>query len=448
MALLYNSPTFRSGGVKIRQLGQTSGDTVDVIIEDNAVTARRSYHNHPERTAWIVTLGSLVILCSLLGGVLWGGRWYLNTAKDRLTTNVASIGGTVLVRSGETASPLAILPNSQMVVDQATIVSTDEGSQAVLTFFEESTITLYGNTTLVIHASNRPRFRWSKALPRIEIEILSGRIRATPAKGHDQLTFVIRTPHAETTLSQGSYAVEANNELTQVTVREGAATVSSQGNTVALQKGERSAIPQNQPPSEATAAEQDLVHNGDFSDNSLAGWESDIFVPDNAQGRVNATVSLDRIDGRFVVLLKSTGEDNIHTDAAIEQQINKDVQDFQSLRINVDIQLNEQSLPGGGFQGSEFPILIKLSYKDAEGNDRDWYRGFYYATPPGNYILYDQVDNASEQISRNLWYPYESENLLATLGDIKPVYVKSIRIYASGWLYDSMVTNVQLLAQD
>jgi hypothetical protein len=111
-------------------------------------------------------------------------------------------------------------------------------------------------------------------------------------------------------------------------------------------------------------------------------------------------------------------------------------------------QLIRQMIPGGGQIGTEFPLMIQLAYRDAEGNDRNWYHGFYYVPPPGNYILYNEADNSSESINQFLWYPYESKNLLTTLGPAKPVYIKYIRVYASGWIYDTMVTDIQLLAQD
>jgi hypothetical protein len=92
--------------------------------------------------------------------------------------------------------------------------------------------------------------------------------------------------------------------------------------------------------------------------------------------------------------------------------------------------------------------MLHIAYKDAEGNDRDWFHGFYYEPPPDNFVLYNQPDNSSERIARYIWYPYESVNLLTTLGPAKPVFIKSIRIYSSGWLYEAMVANISLLAQE
>jgi len=124
------------------------------------------------------------------------------------------------------------------------------------------------------------------------------------------------------------------------------------------------------------------------------------------------------------------------------------VQDFDSLRVQLDVRLNRQSLPGGGTLGSEFPVMIHLAYKDADGNDRDWYHGFYHVPPPENWLLFNTPDNSSERVARFFWYPYESVNLLDSLGTSKPVYIKYVRIYASGWIYDALIADVALLAAD
>jgi hypothetical protein len=51
------------------------------------------------------------------------------------------------------------------------------------------------------------------------------------------------------------------------------------------------------------------------------------------------------------------------------------------------------------------------------------------------------------EIPRNVWYSYESGNLMEIL-DIKPAHLTSIKIYASGHDYQSMVTEVELLAKE
>ena len=383
-----------------------------------------------------------------MSAALWGGDWYLANAKDRLDTIVTSINGTILVTPPNADAPLPVLRSNQLAVAESTIISTDETSQATLTFYDDSTITLYSNTTLVIQHSNRSRFNWRSPRDLIEVELQRGRIRATSTKQNERRIFAINTIYGQTKLTTGSYSIEVNEAQTQVSTRLGLAQLTAQNTTVQIQAGQLSTVKPNEPPAAAIAAEQNLLLNGDFQAGLDEAWQLDIFVPENTADRISATAQVKSIGGRPVVEFTSQGVDNIHTEVGIEQVINKDVQDFQSLRIDADIRLIYQSLPGGGQLGSEFPIFIKLTYKDAEGNDRDWYHGFYYETPPGNYLLYDLPDNSSENISQNIWYPYESDNLLALLGENKPVYVKSIRIYSSGWIYTAMIADVKLLAQD
>jgi hypothetical protein len=52
------------------------------------------------------------------------------------------------------------------------------------------------------------------------------------------------------------------------------------------------------------------------------------------------------------------------------------------------------------------------------------------------------------KVIQDEWYLFESENLMQTLGDIRPVYIESVRVYASGWDWDSAITNISLLVQE
>ncbi len=424
---------------------------------------------NPERTAWIVLLLSFFIFCALTVSIPLSIRWYIINAYTPLPSTLTSVRGTVLVKHIREDQPVPVTRGITHDLDELDLVTTDSTSQATLTLFDESIVTLYNNTTLIVQKTGRPRFALSNEPERITLEIVKGRMRADVAPTEVKRAFIIQSPHAKAVLMPGSYAIEVNNEGSQLTSRAGEAAVSAQGETIIVLENKRTTVALNQPPSETSAAEQNLIANGNFSRGLNSTWEATAFVPANTitetqqvttfEGdkfliKVDAnkiiTTSLRVIthDNRSALEFKSEGVDNIHTEASVQQNVNKDVQDFRSLRIAADIKLNNQSLPGGGQIGTEFPLMIQLAYRDAEGNDRNWYHGFYYAPPPGNYILYNEPDNSSESINQFLWYPYESKNLLTTLGPAKPVYIKYIRVYASGWIYDTMVTDIQLLAQD
>jgi hypothetical protein len=47
------------------------------------------------------------------------------------------------------------------------------------------------------------------------------------------------------------------------------------------------------------------------------------------------------------------------------------------------------------------------------------------------------------------WFLYDSPNLMQIdPPELRPVVVQSVRVYASGHSYESMVTDVELLAQE
>ncbi|MBN1220397.1 MAG: FecR domain-containing protein [Anaerolineae bacterium] len=375
--------------------------------------------------------------------------WYIVNATTPFSTEVTSVRGTVLL--GEPQSQLdterlfSLTDGNAVSVEELTTISTDDTSQAILSFFNDSSLTMYSNTKITLRETREPRFGISPNPSRITVELQQGRVRATSARRREEVNFDIIAPYTRIELGQGSFSIETAEAEVQVTSRLGQATVIGQGQAATLKQSERAVVG----PATLSAplpAAQNLLTNSDFNPDTFTDtWEVYRIEPIEV---VSTTIEVTNFVGRNVLVLRSAGEDNVHSETGVIQKVNKDVRDFQSLRVFAEVRLLQQSLPGGGHLGSEFPIMLHVAYKDAENNDRDWFHGFYYDPPPDNFILYNQPDNSNERIARYIWYPYESVNLLTTLGPAKPVYIKSIRIYASGWIYEAMVANISLLAQE
>jgi hypothetical protein len=51
-----------------------------------------------------------------------------------------------------------------------------------------------------------------------------------------------------------------------------------------------------------------------------------------------------------------------------------------------------------------------------------------------------------ERIPQDAWFDYASGNILETIYP-RPARLKSLLIYASGWDYESMVTDVSLVVE-
>jgi hypothetical protein len=83
-----------------------------------------------------------------------------------------------------------------------------------------------------------------------------------------------------------------------------------------------------------------------------------------------------------------------------------------------------------------------LDYKDIYGGVRHYVWGFYYENPAGH-----PINVEAYKIHRDRWYPFESGNLMKKLPG-EPAYIISLKIYASGHDYESMVSEVELLAEE
>ena len=402
--------------------------------------------SNPERTAWIILLNAFSIFCLLLILIPASIHWYITNATLPFMTRVTSVRGVVVINDPSAELSPSITDGNSALIEESFSVVTDNTSQAILTFFDDSSLTMYGNTGVTIQETQEPRFsRFSSNPTKIIVNVQQGRVRATSTRTRADLNFDIKTPQAYVELSQGSFSIEVSPEETQVTVRLGQVNVIGHEQAVTLGQGERAIVGLDAVPSQPLPAAQNLLRESNFTPAFRDYWE--VYAIEAIEG-VTTTVEVISFQDRSVLLLRSEGQDNRHTETGVIQQVNKDVRDFQSLRIFAEVRLVRQSLPGGGIIGSEFPIMLRLDYKDADNNDRSWYHGFYYAPPAENYILFNLPDNSSERIARFIWYPYESENLLTILGPAKPVSIKSIRIYASGWIYEAMVANISLLAQE
>jgi hypothetical protein len=381
----------------------------------------------------MVLLSAFATFCILAVSMPLGVRWYVINATSTHKTALTAIRGTIVVQ--ERGQPLAV--TEEMEVSEGATTKTDFTSQAFLTFFEDSTAILYNDAQVVLLKTRTPRFDLSPRPDTIILEVKGGRVHIGVAPAIDSpLYFEVRFPQGLAVLEEdGGYSVEVSEEQVQIRVDRGQALATAAGTTVELNQRERTVIAAGEAPSNPMPAAQSLVVNGNFQQDLSEGW-----VAYNEQGvdggEVDGEVEIQPIGDRRALFFSRMGEAGNHCETGIRQKIDKDVRDFTSLKLHLDVRLIYQSLSGGGFQGTEYPIMVRLDYKDPWGNDQFWVHGFYYQNEDNNPTQY------GEQIPRYVWYPYETGNLLEILADTRPTRIKQIHIYASGHEYQSMISEV------
>jgi hypothetical protein len=401
----------------------------------------------PESRAWTVVVAGVVTLCTIAVSVPLAIRSYIiNATTVELAVLEEPIDGVVYVKEPGGQDLIAIRQRHEAIPEGSTI-ATDEHLRAFVRLFDDSTLTLYNNTEVILERMRSPRYSLSPKSNDIRIRVLWGRVGiavASPMKGTSHVT--VYSPQATMVLKEGSYSAAIDLDETQLTVRTirpGEATVTTAHETRAFSSG-RCRIADGQPIQGPLPPEQNLIVNGDFSSPLDRGWA---VQPPQRQDENDPYGKADIVvrDGKTLLSFTRSGAQT-HGETSIIQRIDKDVHDFDLLKMSFEVLVNEQSLRGGGYASTEFPVMVELQYKDAEGNSRSQYWGFYHRDP-GTGPEWAKMVNGTKVVQGE-WYLFESENLIRSLGDIKPVRIDAVRVYASGWDWDSAITNVSLLVQE
>ena len=389
---------------------------------------------NPAATAWIVLLLSFftcgVIAFSAPAAVMWYRAEALKV--DPATLEVIA-GTAILVKRGSTQET-AITGAS--AVGEGDAIRTAENSQAMLWLPGGSNLRLWPDALLKVIQLRSSRFNGNNAAiqlrqerghSRVEVAMLVTRARS----------FQIATPEGAVTLREGSYSLDLQPGRSEVTTHFGSASVEAGGRSVEVLKGERSAIVAGGPPGDPVPSARNLVVNGEFA-KGLEGWQ---WGNREAEEPVLGAVQPELADGLPAVRFLRTGATK-HAETFLVQNVNADVTDFRSLKLGLDLKLVDQSLSGGGWLGSEYPLMIKVKYRDAWGSETVFRRGFYFQNrdrhPTSN----------GEQVEHNVWVKREAYDLFnRSITDPRPTSIVSVELAASGWSFESLATNVRLVAE-
>lgn len=406
-----------------------------------------SWRQNPTRVAWFIVLANLLACCVLAVAVPLGTRSYLLHSTRAKTTNLTATQGTVQVWPAGQSDPVAV-PDRRAVTEGSAVV-TDDKAKALLALSSDAagerldtSIQLDLNTAILLKEARAPRYPWSTDPDQIGLDLRKGRIYLTTQREDDrQVQTEVLTPQAKLLLDQGAFDVLVQGDQTQVRARSGSGLVQSEGRQVTVNGGERVTVTAGQPPALPVPDTLNLVLNGRFEGRISPPWETytSLGQPNLEPGKV----SLEEIgQGRAIRFTRST-EDGAPNEVGLVQEVNRDVEGYDSLVLRFDLELLNQSVPGGGYQASEYPVMVRIDYTDVNGKDQFWVHGFYYLDLPSG-VTWVPADTRGEQIPLGVWYNYESPNLFQLLKDARPARINRITIYAAGHDYDSRVSDLAL----
>lgn len=399
----------------------------------------------PERLAWLVLWSAFAVFCLLVVFVPLGVRHVLLYSTRARPATLQTLEGTVLVENQATGGLDAVAKDRMAQVGEDSVLTLDEKSEADLRFFDGSYVHIRPGSLLWLERVQAPRFGPGVRPNTIWLRMLKGRVRIVTIgpQRPTGLDFVLRLPHLGATVfikGEGLFGAEVTPEGAEIFAAEGSAVVTARGRSVQLIRYERTTIEPGSPPTAPIADARDLVTNGSFTRPLTEGW-----TVSNLQGNDEGTVDGHAVwttdEGKPAVRFYRTDSQDNHCTTRIEQAIDRDLPDpISSLSVRAEVKLIKQSLSGGGTMGSEYPLMIRLKYRDRYGSENEWIQAFYYENPR-NYPA-----ALGKRIPQGTWQVFESGNLLEELKPT-PMRIVSLRVEASGWDYESVIRHIGLLVR-
>ena len=411
------------------------------------------WRQNPERMAWIVILASFATFCFLAVAIPIAVNYGIRYATVSETARLEPTLGTLLLYTSASGEPIAITTARDNIGEGSRVVTQDDTVQGTLGLVSTEnpgatevlgSVQIFANTDLRVLRIRRPFFTRSDEPYQVRLRLESGQASVFTNSGDRRpLRVEVETPHGLIDLSAGSYWILVDGQ-TSVTVRNGAATLMQGRNQQLTISANLSGwMDATGLATQAVSAEQNLIRNGNFAPPALDTWPSYIVADNVTPGAVH----FDDREGRSVAYFIRQGEDSVHNEVGIRQAIDRDVNVYESLVLQMDVNILFQSLPGAGFVNTEFPVRVEINYTDIYGKDLLWGYGFYYRDPDGSSPAVPEA--LGVQVGQAQWFTYRSPDLIALLEaqGTRPARINSIRIYASGWNYRSMVSEVYLIGQ-
>ncbi len=333
-------------------------------------TAR--WRENSERTAWIVLLACFAVFMLLAVAIPTATVYFVRYASVAQVARLEPTQGTVLLYDRpEDAEPVAITAQRDNIHEGARVVAADDATQATLALNSDPTsgntlgsVQIYDGTDLTLQHLRRPVFERSREPFRTDLLLNSGQARVFTSQSDSRaIEVTLHTPHGTIQLAPGSYQVSVAEEGTELTVRSGQATLSHvAGDELTTGEGQRAWLSADGSTGQAATPEINLVENGNFTPPVLDTWPSyQIAEASTTPGKVQFS---EGEDGRQVAQFIRMGDEKLHTEVGIRQEVNKAVNVYDDLRIQVDVKTLFQSLPGAGSLNSEFPLRAEISYRE------------------------------------------------------------------------------------
>jgi len=414
-------------------------------------------NKNPQVIAWIVMIVSFLTCIALAIGTPLGIRWFIFNATQPLEVLLEPQDGIVTFQSNGRGAQ-EVIGETVEVSPKSRIELSSNDAEALLLFYlpqqpeaPVSTLQVNGETALVFRTARTPLFEHSPLPNHISLQVDASKRLQISVGGDTRASLLqITTPQGTLKLEEGAYTLAVDAERTEIIVSRGRAHVPDpqSDSTVVLSDAQLVELTAEGRGTIRSSSSRDILRNGDFSRPLAPYWDTFTLrkqFPEESDGEV-----IHNEGERPHVVFEREGVG--HIEVGLVQRLNHDVRDIQALHVTALLRVDKQSIPLCGVAGTECPVMLRITYLDAQGGHHEWLQGFYARVGSGYSAVCTICEGSPEhiQVPAQSWYPYTSPNLLPLLKKrgATPATIENLEVYASGHTFRAAVAEIAMLVEE
>jgi hypothetical protein len=418
----------------------------DLAVERPADLRRVDAARYAQRRAWFYICAAFAIWCTLFTTVFVGANTWRKTAYSAPPAQLLSKRGIVLYQGPRDERPVSIVEPTDLEEGGIIDVPANNSEAVVQLRIDNSTATLRPGSRVRLATMRVGRF--SPDLTQVRFEQLQGAVNyAVSGELPSGREVEVKTPHMPgatdlVKLTKGDYLIWVQSGGTRVASYFGQAKAEISDSTLRLRDGRWVVIgPDRSDLRQPLDLPEQLVKNRDFSRGFDEYW-SPIDIGERGRPDVGGHRSIvqEFVYDRPMRTLRVTRDTakNTHNETGLAQEINRDVSAFRGITFSAWVKVNHASLDGGGYVGSEYPMMFRVHYVAENGGNSIWAHGFYVKNTT------NRPADLGEEIPANEWHRFTLD--MNTLKE-RPAFISKIEVLASGHDFDAQVANVQLAVE-
>lgn len=385
-----------------------------------------------ERLTWLILALALIAFA----GVGFAALAALRSTVEYVEapTTVEAMTGIVLYRSAEALGQESIAAGSAIYAGDQLEVSF--GSTAALRMADGTRVELFPNARIRVDQARSPRLGGHRSEFQLAIENGAARVSVAPV-GSDSRLFQMLTPAGLAQLAEGEYTVRVAPDSTRISVWAGKATVLADSQILEILPGRKMLLRANGPPNQGDVLENVVINSG-FSA-KFEGWEpwEENETRADVRGLTQIVAPTEPNSPGIALRISRESVAQAHNETGLTQKVQRDVSGSRAVWLDMWFKIESASLSGGGYLGTEYPLMLRLRYQAPRGNEEVWTRGFYYANPE------QRPTTNAEQVQRGVWTHYRVN--LTSLLAVTPAVIGQLQVLGAGHSFDSSVADLKIL---